>query len=68
MRHKAEAEGMRAKVAAFKTGDKYAEYLLITKLSPAIRRILSNTEGPFADLFRRFSTQGSSAGGKKTSN
>ncbi len=68
MRHKAEAEGMRAKVAAFKTGDKYAEYLLITKLSPAIRRILSNTEGPFADLFRRFSTQGSSTGGKKNSN
>lgn len=68
MRHKAEAEAMRAKVTAFKTGSKYAEYLLITKLSPAIRRILSNTEGPFADLFRRFSTQGSSVGGEKNSN
>ena len=44
----------RAKVSAFKTGDRYAEYQLIQKFAPAIRRILSNTEGPFAEIFERF--------------
>jgi len=54
MEHKAEAEGVKAKVTAFGTGDKYAEYALIMKLSPGINEILSNTEGLFAQLFERF--------------
>jgi len=54
MAHKAEAEGVRAKVSAFGKGDKYAEYTLIMKLAPGIKEILSNTEGPFAKLFERF--------------
>ena len=58
MKNKAEAEAVRAKVSAFGTGERYAEYQLIVKMSPAIRRILSNTEGPFAELFERFSSLG----------
>jgi hypothetical protein len=54
MAHKAEAEGVKAKVTAFGTGSKYAEYALIMKLSPGINEILSNTEGLFARLFERF--------------
>ena len=54
MKHRAEAEGVKAKISAFKTGEKYAEYQLIRKFSPGIRRILSNTEGLFARLFERF--------------
>lgn len=54
MKHTAEAEAVRAKISAFGTGEKYAEYQLITKFSPGIRQILSNTEGLFADLFQRF--------------
>ncbi len=56
MAHKAEAEGVKAKVTAFGQGDKYAEYALIMKLSPGIKDILSNTDGPFAKLFERFIT------------
>lgn len=60
MKHQAEAEGVKAKVSAFKTGEKYAEYQLIRKFSPGIRRILSNTEGLFARLFERFAKMGPS--------
>jgi regulator of protease activity HflC (stomatin/prohibitin superfamily) len=56
MEYKAEAEGVKAKVTAFVSGDKYAEYTLIMKLAPGITEILSNTEGLFATLFERFIT------------
>ncbi|HUW32874.1 MAG TPA: SPFH domain-containing protein [Planctomycetota bacterium] len=56
MKNQAEAEAVKAKVTAFETGDKYAEYQFIKKLSPGIHRILSNTEGPFASLFERFAS------------
>ena len=65
MKHRAEAEGVKAKVSAFKTGEKYAEYQLIIKFSPGIRRILSNTEGLFARLFERFAKMGASKETKK---
>jgi len=65
MKHMAEAEGVKAKVSAFQTGEKYAEYQLIIKFSPGIRRILSNTEGLFARLFERFAKMGASKETKK---
>ncbi len=58
MKHQAEALAVKAKITAFKTGQKYAEYQLIRKFSPGIRRILSNTEGLFAELFERFAKMG----------
>ncbi|MBS3761725.1 MAG: hypothetical protein KGZ25_00345 [Planctomycetes bacterium] len=54
MQYEAEAEAVREKVSAFGSGDKYAEYQLIRKLSPGVTRILSNTQGSFAELFERF--------------
>jgi len=54
MKNKAEAEGVNAKVTAFSSGEKYAEYQLISRIAPSISNILSNTEGVFADLFERF--------------
>ena len=56
MAYKAQAEGVQQKVDAFGEGGKYAEYLLIRKISPCIENILSDTEGSFANLFERFST------------
>ncbi len=55
MKYEAEAEAVREKISAFGSGDKYAEYQLIRKLSPGVTSILSNTEGSFAELFERFS-------------
>lgn len=51
MKNKAAAEGIKQNVAAFGTGDKYAEFLLIKKFVPSVHQILSNTDGPFADFF-----------------
>ncbi len=67
MEFKAEAEGVKDKVSAFGTGDKYAANLLINKLAPGIREILSNTEGPFAKLFERFASLGSNSDDAKKS-
>lgn len=54
MKNKAEAAAVNAKVSAFSSGEKYAENQLIIKIAPSIMRILSNTDGVFADLFERF--------------
>lgn len=54
MKHNAEAEAVRAKIGAFGSGEKYAEYQLITKFAPGVKGILSNTDGLFAELFERF--------------
>lgn len=51
---RAEAEGKKARIAPFGSGEKYADYLLTEKLAPSIRSIWSNTDGPFADMFKRF--------------
>lgn len=56
MKAKADAAGTTAKIAPFGSGEKYAENLLIAKISPAIKNILSNTDGPFAKLFERFAS------------
>lgn len=54
MGYAAEAEGVKRKIEAFRDGRSYADYLLIRKLAPSIHEIMSNTSGPFADLFIRF--------------
>ncbi len=55
MENKAKAQGVKAKVSAFGSGDKYAENQLILKFAPGISVIMSNTdEGPFSRLFERF--------------
>lgn len=61
LKARAEAEGKKAQISSFGSGDKYAEYLLTTKVAPAIRSIWSNTDGPFADIFTRYMQQGAAA-------
>lgn len=66
MKSQAKADGIKAKVAAIGGGAKYAESAFSIKLAPAIGSIASPTEGPFADLFLRFSASPTTrpAGGK----
>lgn len=52
----AEAEPLAAAVAAFGSGDAYAQYFFYQQLAPALKSILASTEGPFADIFRTLST------------
>src|SRR4029079_10751487 len=49
MKNKAEVAGIETNVAAFGSGEAYADYLLRIKLAPNIQYIWSNTEGTFAD-------------------
>ena len=65
MQHEAEVEAIRSKVKAFGSGPAFAENQLIKKLSPGIRMILSNTDGPFAELFERFTLTGVQKKGKE---
>jgi regulator of protease activity HflC (stomatin/prohibitin superfamily) len=50
----AEAEPLRQQVAAFGDGNAYAQYFFYQKVAPSVKSILTNTDGPFADLFRQF--------------
>lgn len=52
--YQARAEPLADAVAAFGGGDVYAQHFFLQKIAPAIRSVLSNTEGPMADIFRQF--------------
>jgi len=49
----AEAAGLKNSAAAFGDGNAYVRYLMNQKLAPSINYILSNTDGPFAEMLRR---------------
>lgn len=53
-KYQAEAEPLRAAVAAFGDGYTYAQNQFYMKVAPAIRTILTNTDGPFSDIFQAF--------------
>ena len=59
----AEAAGLKNSAAAFGDGNTYVRYLMNQKLAPSITYILSNTDGPFADMIRRV-LEGTKAGKK----
>ncbi len=50
----AEAEPLRHQVEAFGDGNAYARYFFYLKVAPSMKSILTNTDGPFADLFKQF--------------
>lgn len=52
--YQAKAEPLRAAVDAFGDGQTYARYEFLQRLAPAIRSVLTTTDGPFADIFREF--------------
>ena len=54
----AEALPLRQQVAAFGDGNAYAQYFFYQKVAPAIKTILTNTDGPFAELFKDFTGNG----------
>jgi regulator of protease activity HflC (stomatin/prohibitin superfamily) len=54
LEYEARAEPLKYAVAAFGDGETYAQQHYLTKVAPSIKSILSNTEGPFADIFKQF--------------
>ena len=51
--YQARAEPLARAVSAFGDGDAYAQQFFLQRVAPAIKNVLTNTEGPFADIFRR---------------
>ena len=56
LQRQAEAEPLRQQVTAFGGGDAYARFFFYQKVAPSMKTILSNTDGPFADLFKQFAS------------
>jgi regulator of protease activity HflC (stomatin/prohibitin superfamily) len=54
LQKQAQAEPLRQTVAAFGDGDTYARFVFNQKIAPSIKSILTNTDGPFAELFKQF--------------
>jgi regulator of protease activity HflC (stomatin/prohibitin superfamily) len=55
LNRQAEAEPLRRQVEAFGgDGNAYARYFFYLKIAPSIKSILSDTEGPFGDIFRQY--------------
>ncbi len=65
--YEAQAEPLAAAVEAFGDGTTYAQQSFLRKIAPSIKSILSNTEGPFAEIFKQlqtFESEASQGGGK----
>jgi regulator of protease activity HflC (stomatin/prohibitin superfamily) len=52
--YQARAEPLARSVRAFGDGTTYAQQFFLQRVAPSIKSILSNTEGPFADIFEQF--------------
>ena len=63
----AEAQGLKNAASAFGDGHTYVRYLMNQKMAPSITYVLSNTDGPFADMIRRVmeSSKGAKGAEKK---
>ena len=54
--YQARAEPLERAVRAFGDGVTYAQQFFLQRVAPSIRSILSNTEGPFSEVFRELQT------------
>lgn len=67
----AEAEPLRQQVQAFGgDGRAYAQFFFYQKVAPSIKSILTNSDGPFGDIFKQYmnpaATQPTESGAKMT--
>jgi len=53
LQRQAEAEPLRAQVTAFGDGTAFAQNTFFLKVAPAIKSIMTTTDGPFADMFKQ---------------
>lgn len=62
----AQAEPLASAVAAFGDGMTFARNQFLMKVAPSIKSVLTNTDGPFADVFRSFDSSAGSSTPAKT--
>ena len=65
--YQARAEPLATAVRAFGGGATYAQQFFLQRVAPSITSILSNTDGPFAEIFKQFQSfpDASSQGGDR---
>ena len=57
LQKQAEAEPLRQQVQAFGgDGRAYAQFFFYQKVAPSIKSILTSSDGPFADIFKQYTT------------
>lgn len=61
--YRAQAEPLAAAVKAFGGGEIYAQQFFLLNVAPAVKTIQSNTDGPFAEIFKQFQTFGGKSAG-----
>ena len=54
--YQARAEPLAMAVGAFGDGTTYAQHFFLQRVAPSIESILSNTDGPFAEIFKDLQT------------
>lgn len=54
--YQARAEPLAMAVNAFGDGTTYAQHFFLRRVAPSIESILSNTDGPFAEIFKELQT------------
>ena len=62
LKRQAEAEPLRQQVLAFGgDGRAYAQFFFYQQVAPSMKTILTNSDGPFADMFRQFTAPATAA-------
>ena len=54
--YQAKAEPLATAVQAFGSGKAYAQQFFLQRVAPSITSIMTNTEGPFAEIFKQLQT------------
>jgi regulator of protease activity HflC (stomatin/prohibitin superfamily) len=62
----AEAKPLAQQVQAFGDGNAYAQYFFYQKVAGSVKSVMTNTEGPFGDLFKQFMQPSPSKNGNGT--
>ena len=56
LQKQAEAEPLREQVLAFGDGQTFAQNCMYLKIAPSVKSILASSDGPFADVFKSFTS------------
>jgi len=54
LQKEAEAKPLAQQVQAFGDGNAYAQYFFYQKMAGSVKTVLTNTDGPFGDVFKQF--------------
>jgi regulator of protease activity HflC (stomatin/prohibitin superfamily) len=66
LQRKAEAEPLKQQIDAYGDGYLFAQHFFYGQVAPSIKTILTNTDGPFGDVFKQMSSPSGNGSGAPT--